>query len=288
MVFDRRNPDLIFFSPFSLILLCGGLGSSLFEIMAPRAPPLCEILKNCFTFWRPFITVIFLRLCFVVLPCRGAATCSNLPPILLTSSDSAFILSYTITWHQPISTDLLMSSCEDDRADVLVSIITNCNNSFFDNNDDDSAVFEADLLIDFENNINNGCRGFSSLSWECKSVRREIECDLSFIDSVERNLGLEMLRAKLEIRRAMRGDNPNPFRVFPKLTRAERRSALTRVKERVRKLREGKKQKQSPCKHKKEPVTRVSKLKKPIKHMLLSEKHSERKAVRPLRPKNVY
>jgi hypothetical protein len=202
----------------------------------------------------------------------------------LLISGSAFISPYIVNYIKPLSTNLLMSSGDNDRSE---GVETTCNNSFFDNDDDDSAAFEADFLSDFKNNINDGCRGFSSLSWECKDLHRGIKFDLGFMDSMERNLALEMLRDKLEIRRGMRGEDPNICRVFRKLTRGERRSDLTRVKERLRTLRESNNP-QSPCKHKKEPVRRVSKLRKPIKHTLLSGKNVERKALRPLRPKNVY
>ena len=176
-----------------------------------------------------------------------------------------------------------MPYSEDERADGGTT------NSFFDNDDGDSVALldEArDLVSDFENNINDGCRGSSSLTAEYSAVRTEIDFDFVFMDSMERELALEFLRDKLEIRRGMRGDDPNPLRVFEKLTKEQRRAALDRVKCRVRKIRQQRHVKKSTPK-KKVAVKRVSKLRNPTAKQTL-RKSLKRKTALPLRPKNVY
>lgn len=153
-------------------------------------------------------------------------------------------------------------------------------NSFFFNDDDDDdslAYDQVDSMTNFENTINDGCRGHSSLTSACI-----FKLDLSWFDNKEREMAIEMLKDRLELRRGLRGLAPlSPC--VRRLTNDERTQALKYVKGRAKDLRQARLAKMAPTKAK-QAVKRVSKMQKPAKHQLT--KMAGRKTVRPLGPRS--
>ena len=158
-----------------------------------------------------------------------------------------------------------------------------CPNSFFfADEDDDSVAYEFGSKITTEDTKNAGNGNHLSITTECEFLRFEIKLDLQSFDSMERDMALEMLKDKIELRRGLRGLAPLSPSVR-RLTNDERLQALKYVKGRVKDLRQARLSKMAPTKAK-QAVKRLSKLQKPAKHRLT--KMAERKDVHPLRPSN--
>lgn len=118
------------------------------------------------------------------------------------------------------------------------------------NNENESGVasptidddFGADLNSALKNALNDDCRGFSSVKSDCKDLRYDIQSDISFVESMEREMAIEMMKDKVELRRGLRNHNPgNKSILVKRLTKAERRTALKHVKDRVKKIRQARK-----------------------------------------------
>jgi hypothetical protein len=158
-----------------------------------------------------------------------------------------------------------------------------------------SLVYEELNGISSESTKSGSCSGSPAYEW--KFLREEIKLDLLSFASMERDIALQMLKDKIELRRGLRGLAPLSPRVR-RLTNEERMQALKYVKGRVQDLRHARTAKMAPTKAKQavklqKPVKhqltkmserRESKLQKPTKHRLT--KMAERKDVRPLRPSN--
>lgn len=151
---------------------------------------------------------------------------------------------------------------------------------------DESYDYGSDLDCSFTEGMNDGCRGFSSVDSEYKLLRLDVASDISFVESMEREMAIEMMRDKIELRRGMKGMDSTTIQ-FDKLTNAERMAALKYVKDRVRKLRQAKRRlynnNKSPTKCNKENVVKSAAAKSgkpPIKHSL--RKKSERKSRVPI------
>ena len=161
------------------------------------------------------------------------------------------------------------------------------------NNDENKLLdFEVDLESAFNEAINDGCRGFSSLNSEYKMLRLDVQSDILFVESMERQMAIEMMKDKIELRRGIRGLNPTfQQQSIKRLTNAERMEALRYVKDRVKKLRQARKQQQHKKKrinpaNAKENIKRVSKMRKPSKYSSVFGR-KEKSSVLPLQARNI-
>lgn len=160
----------------------------------------------------------------------------------------------------------------------------------------DGESSPKDLGVDLEsaltNSLNEGCRGFSSVHSECRILRHDIKADISFIESMERDLAIQMMKDKVELRRGLRNLNPNNKSILVKrLTKAERRAALKHVKDRVRKFRRARKGIVSPSHSKENEIIpkQVSKKaqKSAVKHSMNTRSSNRKKQSRLLCARNI-